>query len=142
MSVNEEVWRKFVLTYDVEVPQQAIDDELAYVELQMRHNMQYDQLTGGGMHLFPARELQDQAADLYEAALFEAKEPRVLKAIIAEQGFEATSAELEAEAAAVAERQHSTVEELKRFFGDDLAMLKRDVVEAKAREWACAQQAQ
>ena len=138
MNVNEEAWREFVFAYDIEVPKEAIDDELSYIELQMRHNMQYDRMAGGDMHLFPGRELREQEAALYEAALFEAKEPRVLKAIIAEQNFEVTAEELEEEAAAMAERQNSTVEDLKRFFGDDLAMLKRDVLETKARNWACA----
>ena len=31
------------------------------------------------------------------------------------------------------------VEEVKRFFGQDLAFLERDVRERKIRAWACAQ---
>ena len=139
MPTPEEVWRTFVDDYDIEVPESAIQNELEYITLQLRHNMQYDRLTGGDLHLFPGRELQGQADELRAAAVFEAKEPRVLKAIIAEQGITASPDELLAEAQAVAARQNTTVEELQRFFGDDLAMLERDVREAKARAWAVRQ---
>ena len=47
--------------------------------------------------------------------------------------------ELLAEAEAMAERQGTTVEEIKRFFGQDLSLLERDVRENKIRTWACAQ---
>ena len=37
----------------------------------------------------------------------------------------------------MAKRQNTTVEEIKRFFGEDLKLLERDVRENKIREWAC-----
>ena len=50
-----------------------------------------------------------------------------------------TSEELLAEAEAMAKRQDTTVDELKHFLGDDLALLERDVREDKIRDWACKQ---
>ena len=139
MATREQQWRDFVASYDIEVPEQAVQDELEYIELGLRQGMMYDRLTGSAPHLFPQRELAEQAEELRAAALFEAKEPLVLKRIIAEQGLTASRAELEAEAAAMAERENSTVEMVKRFFGEDLALLERDVLERKARDWACGQ---
>ncbi|HAM15337.1 MAG TPA: hypothetical protein DCP91_05675 [Eggerthellaceae bacterium] len=139
MAARDEIWRKYVEDYDIDVPKSAIQNELEYIKLDLRHRMQYDQLTGGDMHLFPKRELAQQEDELRAAALFEAKAPRVLKAIVAEQGFTATQDELEAEAQAIAEREGSTMDMVKRFFGEDLAMLERDVVERKAIDWACEQ---
>ena len=139
MMSREEIWRSFVDAYDIDVPADAIENELAYLDLAMRHNMQYDRLTGGDMHLFPGREIAAQEDELRAAALFEAKAPLVLKRIIAEQALTATYDELEAEAIAMAERQGSTLEMVKKFFGDDLKMLERDVLERKAIDWACEQ---
>ena len=136
MAYDESAWRDFVAAYDIEVPDYAIQREIDYIELQMRHNMQYDTLSGGGSHMFPDQELEQQRDQIRAAALFEAKEPLVLKDLIAKQGFTVTDEELEAEAEAMAKRQGSTVEQLKRFFGEDLRMLERDVMEAKARAWA------
>ena len=136
---REEKWRRFVEDYDIEVPEEAIADELAYIELEMRHRMQYDRLTGGDPHLFPGIELASQAEELRAAAVFEAKAPLVVKDVIAKQGLTASYEELEAEAREMAEREASTLEMVKRFFGDDLAMLERDVLERKVIDWACGQ---
>ena len=139
MATRDNLWREFVAGYEIDVPESAIENELEYIKLDMKHRMQYDQMSGGGMHLFPQMELAEQEAELREAAVFEAKAPRVLKEIIAQQGITTTQDELEAEAQAMAEREGSTIEMVKRFFGDDFAMLERDVLERKAIDWACEQ---
>ena len=139
MATRDGLWREFVDNYEIDVPESAIENELEYIKLDMKHRMQYDQMSGGGMHLFPQMELAEQVAELREAAVFEAKAPRVLKEIIAQQGITTTQDELEAEAQAMAEREGSTIEMVKRFFGDDFAMLERDVLERKAIDWACEQ---
>ena len=139
MAARDELWRQFVADYEIDVPESAIENEFAYITLDMKHRMQYDQMSGGGLHLFPQMELAEQEAELREAAEFEAKAPRVLKEIIAQQGITATRNELEAEAQAIAEREGSTIEMVKRFFGEDYALLERDVLERKAMDWACEQ---
>lgn len=139
MASREEIWRQFVDAYDIEVPESAIENELNYIELQMRHNMQYDRLSGGGLHLFPQRELDQQADELRALAVFEAKAPRVLKQIIAEQGITVSPEELQAEAEAVAKRQGATIDMVKTFFGEDYGLLERDVLERKAIDWVCDQ---
>ena len=139
MATRDNLWREFVANYEIDVPESAIENELEYIKLDMKHRMLYDQMSGGGMHLFPQMELAEQEAELREAAVFEAKAPRVLKEIIAQQGITTTQDELEAEAQAMAEREGSTIEMVKRFFGDDFAMLERDVLERKAIDWACEQ---
>ena len=139
MAARDDLWRQFVADYEIDVPESAIENELAYITLDMKHRMQYDQMSGGGLHLFPQMELAEQEAELREAAEFEAKAPRVLKEIIAQQGITATRDELEAEAQAIAEREGSTIEMVKRFFGEDYALLERDVLERKAMDWACEQ---
>ena len=139
METRDEGWRSFVDAYDVDVPEESVRNEIEFLKIAMRHNMVYDRMAGGDLHLFPDRELEQQEDELKAQALFEAKAPLVLKRIIAEQGFETTQEELEAEAVALAEREGSTVDMVKRFFGDDLKMLERDVLERKAIDWACEQ---
>ena len=60
---------------------------------------------------------------------------------MAAQTFPVTPEKLEAEAAAIARRQNTTVAELKRFLGEDLAMLQSDLKKRKAAAWACEQMA-
>ena len=139
MASRDALWRRFVLDYDIEVPEDKIQNELEYIKLEMRHRMQYDRMSGGGLHMFPEQELAEQVDELHEAAVFEAKSDLVLKDIIAKQGISATPEELAAEGERIAREQSSTIDMVKRFFGDDFAGLERDVCERKAIDWALSQ---
>ena len=139
MSYNENAWRAYVAAYDIEVPQWRIDEELRLIEADMKHRMMYEQMSGGAMHHFPDQELAEQKDELMAAALFEAKEPLVLRDLTKKLDVTVTPEELLAEAEAMAERQNTTIDQIKRFFGEDLALLERDVRENKIRTWACEQ---
>lgn len=133
--MDEAAIREYIERYDIEVPESAVENELQYITLEMKHRMQYSALTGGGPRLGARAELEAQAEELRRAAYYEAKSELVIKDIIAKQGFTVTKAELEAEAEAMAARQGTTVEMIKSFFGEDLAMLERDVKITKAMNW-------
>lgn len=139
MSSREETWKRFVENYDIDVPEDAVENELNYMMLDMRHRMQYDTLTGGGYHFNARAELAEQEEELRALARFEVKSGLVMKALLAERQFTVTQEELEAEAEAMARRQNTTVELIRTFFGGDLAMLERDVKERKAIDWVCEQ---
>lgn len=138
MSYNEEAWRRYVLAYDIKVSQEDVEEELYLIRADMKHRMMYEQMSGGVAHPFPEMELEEQADELMEAAIFEVKEPLVLKDLTKKLDVQVTPEELLAEGQAIAERQGSTLDEVKRFFGQDLAFLERDVRENKIRAWACA----
>jgi FKBP-type peptidyl-prolyl cis-trans isomerase (trigger factor) len=133
---RDEAWHRFVEDYDIEVSPEAIENERRLIELDIRHRMQYDRLTGGDAHVFPSQELADQEEELTRAATFEAKEPLVLRALQEQLQLTVTDEELEAEAAALAERNGTSPEAVRGFFGDDLSMLRRDVLRRKAIDWA------
>lgn len=139
MSYNENKWRSYVAAYDIEVPEERIEQEYEMVRVDMKHRMMYAQMSGGETHLFPDLELAQMEDELREAAIFEAKEPLVLRDLTNKLDVTVTPDELLAEAEAMAKRQNTTVEEIKRFFGEDLKLLERDVRENKIREWACTQ---
>lgn len=131
--------RTFVEAYDIEVPADRVENELNYIKTQLRHGMQYDTMTGGSPHLFPAAELEAQRTELERLAFFEVKQELVIKDVIAKKDFVVTKEELEAEAEAMARRQNCTVEMIRGFFGADLTMLERDVKIRKAEDWICGQ---
>lgn len=139
MSYNEEAWRRYVLAYDIEVAQEDVEEELYLIRADMKHRMVYAQMMGEESHPFPDLELEQQKDALVEAAIFEVKEPRVLKDLTAKLNIVVTPEELLAEGEAIAQRQGSTLDEVKRFFGQDFALLERDVRENKIRTWACSQ---
>lgn len=139
MSYSDQAWRTYVAAYDIEVPEERVEQEYELVRADMLHRMIYANMTGQERHVFPERDLLEQEDELRAAALFEAKEPLVLRDLAAKLDVTVTADELQAEGEAIAARQGSTIEEVKRFFGEDLSLLERDVREAKIRAWACAQ---
>ncbi len=139
MSYNEDIWRAYVSAYDIDVPEERIEQEYELVRADMLHRMTYAHMTGAETHVFPQYELAGQEDELRAAALFEAKEPLVLRDLTAKLEVDVTPEELLAEGEAIAARQGSTIEQVRRFFGEDLSLLERDVRERKIRAWACAQ---
>lgn len=139
MSYDENAWRAYVLAYDIEVPQEDVEEELYRIRADMKHRMMYAQMSGAETHRFPEAELAEQTDALMEAAIFEVKETLVLKDLTKKLDIQVTAEELLAEGEAIAQRQNTTLDQVKRFFGQDLGFLERDVRENKIRAWACSQ---
>lgn len=139
MSYDENAWRAYVLAYDIEVPQEDVEEELYRIRADMKHRMMYAQMSGAETHRFPEAELAEQTDALMEAAIFEVKETLVLKDLTKKLDIQVTAEELLAEGEAIAQRQNTTLDQVKRFFGQDLGFLERDVRENKIRAWACTQ---
>ncbi len=137
--IDEARWRAYVIDYPVEVSRERVEEELYLIRADLKHRMVYEQMSGGPVHAFPEAELEEQRDQIFEAALFEAKEPLVLRKLTDELDIEVTPAELLAEGEAIASRDGSTLDELRRFFGEDLALLERDVRECKIKEQVLAQ---
>ena len=139
MSYDENAWRAYVLAYDIEVPQEDVEEELYRIRADMKHRMMYAQMSGAETHRFPEAELAEQTDALMEAAIFEVKETLVLKDLTKKLDIQVTAEELLAEGEAIAQRQNTTLDQVKRFFGQDLGFLERDVRENKIRAWALSQ---
>lgn len=139
---QEMLFSKYAEQYPLSVPQAAVEEELHMLILEEKQRIQYEMLTGSALHLSPQDELNGEMDALQAEALRRAKEALVLQEILATQTFPVSQEELEAEAAAIAQRQRTTVAELKRFLGEDLAMLQGDLQKRKAVAWACKQMAE
>ncbi|MCI8275015.1 MAG: hypothetical protein HFI66_05280 [Lachnospiraceae bacterium] len=100
----------------------------------MRHRLQYDTLINHVPHFHAQAELADQEDEYRVLAFYEAKSDLVMKKLLTEWNPAVTRKELEEEAEAVAMRQNSTIDMVKSFFGEDLAMLERDIKERKIKD--------
>lgn len=129
---KEEAWRDYVEKYDLEVPQDQLEKEIRMIRTDLMHRMRYDTMSGGAIHPFPELELENQKEEIYAAALWEVKSELVMRDLIQTLDITVTKEELESEAKAMAQRQNTTVTEIKRFFGEDLSMLEWDIKKQKA----------
>lgn len=134
MTAREEVWRQFVEDYEIEVPEEKIEEELRYITLEMRHRLQYDSLINHTLHLNPRAEIAAREDEYRSLAYHEAKSELVMKKLLAEWRPSVTREELAQEARALAVRQNATLDMVKTFFGEDFAMLERDLKERKIKE--------
>ncbi len=142
MNERAEVLKRFVLAYDIEVPAETVENELQAIKLDLRHRRHYEALSSGDFlpYLsYLSDDLDKQEDELRELAFYEVKSELVIKEVIAELGFDASPEELEREAESIAKREQSTMELVRRFFGEDLAGLRDAVRRNKAIDWICAQ---
>ena len=135
MNSKEAIFKKYIMDYDLEVPEEKIQQEYEFIRADMRHRMQYGQMTGESFHLFPEMELREREEELRELALFEAKSELVLKELMKNPEFDVTQEELNKEGERLAKEEGTHLDMIKRFFGDDLKGLERDVKERKIKEW-------
>ena len=136
---RDEAWEAYVRDFEIEVPEERVEEELELIIMDMKHRMQYAALTGEGYHPFPQMEIEQQQEELRQTAYNEVKSELVMAKLLREHEFAVTREELEAEGAALAERQGTTIEQVKSFLGPDLALLERDLREAKAMDWVLEQ---
>ncbi len=140
MESKEEIWRQFVEAYEIEVPEEKVEEELRYILLEMRHRLQYDTLINHAVHLNPRAEIASREEEYRRLARYEAKSELVMKELLAKWNPSVTKDELLQEARAVAVRQNADADLVKAFFGEDLAMLERDLKERKIKARICRKQ--
>ncbi len=139
MDTREELWRKYVKQYDIDVPEELIENEENYISLDIRHRVKYQVMAGGASAADSDTLPGLQNLDIHEQAVFEGKSDLVIKSIQKEQNFSVTQEELEIAATDMAERLNASPDMIRMFFGDDLSMLKTDLLKQKAIDWAISQ---
>jgi len=129
--------RKFIQQYEIEVPQELVEEEFKLCILDMKHKLVYGQMTGSSRMnpLEQAQALEEAQEELREVAYLTVKEYLVMRELLKQDRFRATAEELEAYGQAMAQRQKTSMEMIRKFFGEDLHLLESDVRRQKADAW-------
>ncbi|MBQ9147997.1 MAG: hypothetical protein IJX69_00325 [Oscillospiraceae bacterium] len=137
MISKEGAIRRFVRAYDIPVPRELVEEEYHLCVMDMKHKMVYGQMAGShNMNpMEQAEALKESQEELMEVAYLSVKEDLVMKDVIAKGDFTVTPEELRQYAEAMAKRQNTTIEMVKRFFGEDFSLLAGDVKRQKAEDW-------
>lgn len=118
------------------ITQEEIDQEAALLMRGYLAQMRY--------HSFSKGNYADQFLDAYlhkdelterfqKQAICELLEEEILREVIFNEQLTVAKEELEAEGQAIAVRQNTTMDEVRRFMGEDLSMLESDLLKRKAR---------
>lgn len=141
MISKEGAIRRFVEHYDMEVPLDLVEEEFQISLMDMRHRMVYAGMSGGPQ-LNPLEQraaLEEMKEELREASYYNVKEELVMKELMKRDEFAVSPEELHEYAEEMVVKQNTDMEMIKRFFGEDLAMLETDVKRRKAEDWIYAQ---
>lgn len=136
--MREAILDQVLAANDNQVPQDLVDHEITRMVMELTHKKKYESMMFGGYSDFMEDELADPRERFREEAFKLVKARIVLEGIIAAESFEVTQTELEEEAKAIAVRQQLPVEMVKEFLGEDLELLKDDVLMRKAMDLVCA----
>lgn len=132
IQMKEEILEKVLNANDIEVPQNLVDEEVAMMVLELNHRMKYESLASGAYLDFTQEDKEARLEELKSEAFTQVKTRLVLKGIIEAENFVVTEEELLEEAQAMSIRQQISVEMVKGFLGEDLALLKGDLLVRKA----------
>ena len=129
--IEEAVLFKLAETYPIDVPESLVENEVQAMVCQLYQEMRYKALRTG------ERDIQDQMEDIQKEARRQVKIRCILQEITETEQIQISREELELEAEAMAERQHTTVREIKSFFGENLDMLREDLLVRKTIQRIC-----
>ncbi len=138
IRLKDAVLEKVLEANQIEVPQDLVDDEFTMMILEFNHKMKYESLASGSFIGLTQDEIADRTEKFKEEAFKIVKTRLVLKGIIEAENLEVTKDELEEEAKAISIRQQVQIEMVKDFLGEDLELLKDDLLVRKAIDYVHA----
>lgn len=136
---KEQAYQKFVKLYDIEVPKEQVEKLYDFFVTQALHNLQYDTLTSGTVHLNKGEILAGMEEELRQRSYEEAKSDLVMKELIKKLNPEVTEEDLQKKAEEIMKKENSSLEMVQMFFGKDLSGLTRGVQEDKVKEYILEQ---
>jgi trigger factor len=131
-SLEDAVIAGVVKASDMEVPEDELEETVAYMTSGHFQRMKYDTMFAGRMYMPTPDESAEQIRLIREEAYRSIKTELVLKQIADAEKLEVSPAELEEEAAKIAERQEMSLTMIKDFLGEDLVSLRHDLLLKKA----------
>lgn len=132
-ALRDAALRRAVELAPFDVPEETVESEYRLLLADFRQRLTYDSMATG-RPVYTYEGLEDRMAELRDEALFQIKAQMVLKDIIQREGLTVSSEELEEEGRAIAQRQGVPLEEVKGFLGEDLSLVKTDLLERKAMD--------
>ena len=119
---------------DIWLSEEEIEAETSQTFIGISQNLKYQAMMTGDYTAFNQFQSARSREEVRENVISHYKTEKILKSIIEQEQLDATLPELEAEAAAMARRETMSLDMIKTFFGDDLLMIKNDLLKKKAMD--------
>lgn len=115
-------------------PESLISRETKDLMTGYMQHLKYAAMGSGYMTDFREIDLEKAEIQARTQALHDLNEDTIIKGIIQAESIEVSTAELEKEALRISREQGTSIEMVKRFFGEDFAGLTEDIKKQKARK--------
>jgi FKBP-type peptidyl-prolyl cis-trans isomerase (trigger factor) len=135
MRLMDAVIDKIVEINGIEIPQNLVDDEITKMVCEQKHKLKYENMASGRCLGLMQNDITADMEKIREEAFRLVKIRLVIRGILEAENFEITKEELEEEARAISVRQQMPVEMVKDFLGEDLVLLKNDLLVRKALDF-------
>jgi trigger factor len=135
--LEDVVIAKLMELSDVEVSEDKLEEEVSYLATAHSQRMKYDHIFSGRIYMPLPDELAENVRMIREETHRSMRAELILKQIVEAEGLDVTDAEVEEEAARIAERQEMSLTVVKDFLGADLASLRHDLLLDKALDLVC-----
>ena len=120
---------------EIQIPQAQEEEAADRKMLEYRHRLQYESMCFGIPYDKMKEDTEKLLKQFRKEARLELQTEQILQTVIAGEGLMVSPEELEAEAAAMAERQNLPLEMVKGFFGEDYGMLRQELLEKRAMKF-------
>ena len=133
-AVTDKLLLKMAEEKGISIPEEEIEAETD-IQLSGRYqSMKYAAMGSGNMAELMTLDRDALREETREAVIKELTIDKVIKEIVKTEDIQVTAEELTREAERIAREQNSSMEMVKRFFGDDFSGLSGDVKIKKARD--------
>lgn len=129
--MEKAVIEKFAKNYQIQAPQDQVENEIEQMTMEAFHQIKYRSILSGNEVDLSEADIAGLLGEIREEAVVSVLERLVIAKVLETERFEISQEELETEAAAIAARQQISVDMVKSFFGEDLSLLRRDLLEKK-----------
>lgn len=129
--MEKAVIEKFAKNYQIQAPQDQVENEIEQMTMEAFHQIKYRSILSGNEVDLSEADIAELLGEIREEAVVSVLERLVIAKVLETERFEISQEELETEAAAIAARQQISVDMVKSFFGEDLSLLRRDLLEKK-----------
>lgn len=132
VQIEDALLDKIVDINEVEAPQSMVQNEISRMIYELSQYLKYEAMRTGDSSYILQNNMNDHMETIKKEALRLVKINLILKEIIQLEQLEITKEELEEEVNIISIRQEVPVEIVKKFLGEELNMLREDLLIRKA----------
>lgn len=132
VQMKDALLDKIVDINEVEAPQSMVQNEISRMVCELSQYLKYEAMRTGDSSYILQNNMNDHMEKIKKEALRLVKVKLILKEIIQLEQLEITKGDLEEEVKIISIRQEVPVERVKDFFGEELNILREDLLIRKA----------